>query len=288
MKPIVTHIQSEGFEGICFPAAQRKDKVVIVLSGSNGGMSLTKKCAQFYANHNIPALAVALFKTKETNQNLDRVPIEYIEAAIRWLRQKGYQRIGIDGMSKGSEIALLSATMFPELTCVIARVPSYFVSEGLIAKGKSKEPSGTSCWSYKGEEIPYAPYNARKFHIPEIIWKERELHIIAVNRDKKVTEACIIPVEKINGPVLLLSSVHDSVWPSYESSNYIEKRLTSHDFIYPHKHVAYQYMSHMMATGISGWMKLAFRTERQYGKECNQERIQLEHELIDWVETVWR
>ena len=36
--------------------------------------------------------------------------------------------------------------LFPEITCVIARVPTYFISEGLSGKGKDKGPSGTSCW----------------------------------------------------------------------------------------------------------------------------------------------
>ena len=39
----------------------------------------------------------------------------------------------------------------------------------------------------------------------------------------------IIPVEKINGAVLLLSSINDTVWSSFESSQYIENRLKELD-----------------------------------------------------------
>ena len=116
---IKTTVDIDGFEGILFPADGRKDKVMIVVSGSNGGMRMTKNCAEFYSKNGVPALAVALFKTKGTQKNLDRVPIEYIESAIKWLRDREYERIGIDGTSKGSEIALLSATMFSELSCVM-------------------------------------------------------------------------------------------------------------------------------------------------------------------------
>lgn len=284
---IKTTVAADSFEGILFPVGERKDKVVIVVSGSNGGMSLTKSCAEFYHRNGIPALAVAIFHTKGTQKNLDRVPMEYIESAIQWLKRQGYEKIGMDGTSKGSELALLSATMFQELSCVIARVPSYFVSEGLIAHGKSKKPSGTSCWSYHGQEIPFARYNSREFHVLKTMLKEKELNLLAVNREKTVTEETIIPIEKIKGPILLLSSRNDTVWPSYESSMYMEEHLKERAFSFPYKHVAFPHLSHAMLTELSFLYKMAFRSERQNAAQCAKERKQLADELIDWVETVW-
>ena len=38
-------------------------------------------------------------------------------------------------------------------------------------------PSGTSCWSYKGKEIPYAPYNQRTFDILKMFMEEKELRM---------------------------------------------------------------------------------------------------------------
>ncbi|MBR4782010.1 MAG: hypothetical protein IK014_11755 [Lachnospiraceae bacterium] len=276
-------VRQNGFEGELYTGDGTKDKVIIVMSGSNGGMRITRKEALFYHKNGIPSLALALFKTKQTGKFLDRVPVEYVENAIKWLKEQGYQRIGIDGMSKGSEMALLSASMFSELSCVIARVPSYFVSEGLSGKGKSKGPSGTSCWSYKGKEIPYAPYNQRAFDMLKMFREERELHIIRFNRDKNVTPETIIPVEKIKAPILLLSSKHDEVWPSYEASLYIEKRLQEQGFVYPVKHIAYEHMSHAMMTRIPWWIKLVFKTERQYPKKCKIERSNMAEELIGWA-----
>ena len=65
-KEIQTTVGKEGFEGILFPADNTKDKVLIVISGSNGGMKLTKECAEFYSRHSVPALALAIFGTKQT------------------------------------------------------------------------------------------------------------------------------------------------------------------------------------------------------------------------------
>lgn len=276
-------VEQNGFEGELFIGNGSKNIVMIVMSGANGGMKLTKGEALFYHNNGIPALALALFKTKQTCEFLDRVPVEYVENAINWLKEQGYQRIGIDGMSKGSEMALLAASIFPEISCVIARVPSYFVSEGLSGKGKKKGPSGTSCWSYQGKEIPYAPYNKRTFDLLKMFIEEKELHIIRFNRDKNITPETIIPVEKIKAPILLLSSKRDEVWPSYESSLYIENRLREKGFTYPVKHIAYEDMSHAMITHIPIGIKLVFKTERNNPKACNYERAKMSKELIAWV-----
>ncbi len=59
------------------------------MSGSNGGMKLTRQAAAFYHKNGFPALALALFRTKQTPKNLSRVPVEYVEDAIAWLKQRG-------------------------------------------------------------------------------------------------------------------------------------------------------------------------------------------------------
>ena len=281
------NVQTDGFEGVLYPGNGRKDKVLIVMSGSNGGMKLTRQAAQFYQQNGFPALALALFKTKQTPKDLSRVPVEYVENAIAWLKKQGYERIGIDGMSKGSEMALVAASMFPAISCVIARVPSYFVSEGLSGRGKNKGPSGTSCWSYRGKELPYAPYRSRSFNLPKMLLKEKELHIISFNRDKDVTPETVIPIERIKAPILLLSSKHDEVWPSFESAELMEKKLTAIGFPYPHKHIAFARMSHAMLTELPWVYRMAFKSERQHPKECERDREMLRKELLDWADRVW-
>ena len=277
----------EGFEAILYPGNGRKDKVMIVMSGSNGGMKLTKQEAEFYHRNGIPSLALALFKTKQTPKELSRVPVEFVEKAIAWLIKQGYKQIGIDGISKGSEMALIAASLFPELSCVIVRVPSHFVSEGLSGSGKNKAPSGTSCWSYRGRELPYAPYRSRTFNILQMFMREKEMHIITFNRDKDITPETLIPIENIKAPILMLSSKHDEVWPSYESAVYMEKKLTEIGFPYTHKHIAYEHMSHAVLTRLPWIYKMAFKSERRNLKECAKDRDALKNELLDWVNADW-
>ena len=284
---ITTSVWTEGFEGVLYPGNGRKDKVLIVMSGSNGGIKLTRHAARFYHENGFPALALALFRTRQTPKDLSCVPVEYVENAIAWLQKQGFERIGVDGMSKGSEMALVAASMFPALSCVIARVPSYFVSEGLSGSGKNKGPSGTSCWSYRGKELPYAPYRSRSFNLLSVLLKEKELHIISFNRDKDVTPEAFIPIEKIKAPILLLSSKHDEVWPSYESATLMEKKLTEIGFPFPHRHIAFEHMSHAMLTELPWVYKMAFKSERQHPKECKRDRELLKKELLDWANRAW-
>lgn len=204
-KKIITSVQTEGFEAVLYPGDGRKDKVMIVMSGSDGGMTLTKQESEFYHKNGIPELALALFKTKQTPKELSCVPVEFVEKAIVWLKKQGYQQVGIDGTSKGSEMALVAASLFSDLSCVIVRVPSHFVSEGLTGSGKNKAPSGTSCWSYRGRELPYAPYRSRTFNILQMFMREKEMHIITFNRDKDITPETLIPIRDHVVPCVPLS-----------------------------------------------------------------------------------
>lgn len=144
---LILTISEQGFEGHFYDSGER-DKAVITFSGSEGGSNASDTMAWYYKQHGISALGVTLFAGKETGKNLDRVPLEYVENAIAWLKEQGFEKIAVDGISKGSEYALLAASRFDDIGCVIARVPSYFVSEGMIRRSG---PSGTSCWSYRGE-----------------------------------------------------------------------------------------------------------------------------------------
>lgn len=65
----------------------------------------------------------------------------------------------------------------------------------------------------------------------------------------------------------MLSSKNDTVWPSYESSLYMEKKFNDINYLYPHKHVAYENMSHVLLTELPLIYKLAFKCERNSAKE---------------------
>ncbi len=281
-------LKTDGFSAYWFEGSKHKDKAIIWMHGS--GMN-EKHCladSKYLRDAGYSVLVLGFYFWKGMSKKMRAIPVEYVESAVTELKNNGYEKIGIDGTSKGSEMALIAASMFPELSCVIVRVPSHFVSEGLSGSGKNKAPSGTSCWSYQGKELPYAPYRTRSFNILKMFLREKEMHIITFNRDKDVTPETLIPIENIKAPVLMLSSTHDEVWPSYDSAVYMENKFNEIGFPYPHKHVAYKNMSHAAVTKLPWIYRMAFKSERRNPKECAEDREAMKKELLDWINNTWQ
>ena len=272
-----------GFDGVMYPAKDRFDKVLIVISGSEGGLEHAEKMAKFFQQNGVPALAAGYFRTKNTPKFLDRIPVEYIDRAFRFLKEQGYEKVGIQGISKGAEYAALAAIHNPEITCVILKTPSWFYSEGLAGK----HTSGTSCWTAEGTEVPFTPYKIRSFNLLASFRETGEYNLLKMNTGKDVTEESVIPVEKINGPVLLFSTNADNVWPSAESGKRLAERLQKSSFSFPYQHICYEYMCHFMLENANRMTRLISKSEKQYPEECAEERRDMGRRTIEWVEKVW-
>lgn len=287
---------SAGFDGIFYPVqlpngTLRQDKVVITLSGSEGGLQNAERMARFLQKRRIPALALGYFRTAHTGRNLSRVPLEYVENAIRWLQAQDYAKIAVQGISRGAEYAAAAAVHFSEISCVILRAPSWFYGEGLV----KNNPSGASCWTFRGEELPYAPFAERSFtgkrrrektkNTDQGAFKSRPLLAAKAASDKN---SAAIPIEKVRGPVLLFSTEADTVWPSAESARRLETRLAESSFPYPHEHICYQHMSHIMLENASKFAREVFASEKEFPAECAAERKAMGEATIHWLEEVWK
>lgn len=102
-----------------------------------------------------------------------------------------------------------------------------------------------------------------------------------------MNERSVIPVEKVNGPVLLLSTKADTVWPSEESGKRLEQRLTQAGFPYAHRHICFDFMSHIMLENANGFVRVLCRSEREHPQECTEERRRMAQEGFDWLERIW-
>ena len=270
-------------DGVLYPVAGRKDKVVITMSGSEGGLEHAGKLAKYLQDNGIPALAFGYFKTKHSVKSLNKIELENIKAAIEWLKKQGYEKIGIEGCSKGAEYAAAAAIAYPELSFVILKIPSWFYGEGM----DKTVPSGASSWTCEGKELPYTPYKTRKLPVIKEMMKNREYNIIAINTGKKINPDSIIPIEKIQAPVLMFSTEVDTIWPSKESCEKMEERLNANHFAYPHKHICFKHMSHMMLENCGKGIKYFIKSEKEFPEECAREREIMGRECIKWIEEVW-
>ena len=135
------------------------------------------------------------------------IPLEYFGDAIHWLQDQPSvlgDRLGVIGTSRGGELALLLGAHYPDLAAVVSYVGSILVFSSLAGH----EPA----WTFRGIPLP---------------WISNPFDILQVNTEQ--FEKAEIPVERTNGPVLLISGDADQVWPSAQLSQVAMYRLGRHE-----------------------------------------------------------
>jgi dienelactone hydrolase len=214
---------------------------LIVLGGSQGGAP--ESLAYKFAERGWAVLAVAYFGAKGLPANLASIPIEYADGAIAWLRaQPGTDTsaLGVVGVSRGTELALLLAVHNPAIKRVVAYSPSLVVWGPV---GAFSDPA-VSAWTREGRPLPYVSharqpdYSAQPYYgTPDFLV---DLHQSAL------VEAAGIPVEKIHGEILLLSGEDDQIWPSTLMARLLVKRLEAAHHPYRFKHVSFPGAGHLL------------------------------------------
>jgi dienelactone hydrolase len=226
--------------------------VVIVLSGSGGGFDIDK--AAVLSRHGFATFALAYFGIAPLPSWLNRVPLEYFERAMDWLRSQSEvdaERIGTLGVSRGSELALLLASTFPTIRTVVAYAPS---SVAWAASGRDK---GTGelipCWTHGGQPVPFAPLPLRRFILrsvfPVAALKRPVMFrglFRAGLRNREAVRRAALRVEEIRGPILLVSGGDDHLWPAAEMSEAILTRLKQKKFVHGTEHLHYPAAGHML------------------------------------------
>jgi dienelactone hydrolase len=234
------------------PPGRGPHPVVIVLSGSGGGFDLDK--AAVLSRHGFATLALAYFGIIPLPAWLHRIPLEYFEAALTWLHAQpeiDSQRVGILGVSRGAELALLLGATLPRIRAIVAYAPS---SVAWAASGRDKATGEIiPCWTWRGKPVPFAPLPLRGFMwrsaFPVVALKRpvmfRNLFRAGL-RDREAVEHATIPVENIRAPLLLISGGDDHLWPAAEMSEAIVARLRRHGTTYAAEHLHFPRAGHML------------------------------------------
>ena len=228
----MTKVQ-EGVVGeFYYPDSGQKKTGIIVLGGSNGGISRQK--AQLLASHGHPALALGYFRAEGLPKTLEEMPLEYVINASKWLREHANcDKVALLGTSRGAELVLLVGSYFPdEIDAIIAVVPSS-VANNAIPNNEA------SAWSYDGTPVPFIkglkdeliqdlvhskklPFHEGSYEDPyeisEIFLAQKQIHPFEFTKAQ-------IPVENIRASVLLLSAHDDKMWPSKFYCEQILNRL---------------------------------------------------------------
>lgn len=221
---------------------------IIVLGGSEGGTDLVRGLGLEFARQGYAILALSYFGAPGLPATAEEIPLEYFDRAIAWLAQQPEidpARMGIFGISKGGEAALLVGSRSPQLRAVAAGVPSSLIWQGIPARFDAPP---TSTWSVGGVPAPYLPYDPSvRFDFTRYMQSIYAMYAGALPMADAHPDA-VIPVERINGPVLLISGRDDAMWPSSAMSDMVVARLQAKGFSHPVEHRAYADAGHAVSS----------------------------------------
>lgn len=238
------------------PTQQGKRPAIIVLSGSEGG--IYEPPAAIYASQGFVTLALAYFGQKGLPDELVHIPVETVDKAVEWLENHprvNKDAIGIWGASKGAELALLAAAHNPKIKAVVAKSPSAVAFEGV---SKDMGINHKSSWTLNGEEVPFVPivFNQQlsdsffSSKIANAPWSTAPMYEYALE-NKEAVNAATIQVEKINGPIFLVSGSEDGVWPAEMMAKAIMDRLKDKGHAFPDAQLNYEGAGHQIGTPYS-------------------------------------
>ncbi|MDJ0920590.1 MAG: acyl-CoA thioesterase/bile acid-CoA:amino acid N-acyltransferase family protein [Henriciella sp.] len=194
--------------------------VLFILGGSEGHDTTARKMAPVFASHGYFAVGLPYYSPAWGDQpqrvpglprafaNIDVAILEDIIGTIADFPQANTDKIGLWGVSKGAEYALIAGTKIPDIDAIAAIVPSDIVWEGWGA-GET-----VSSFAWKGEPLDFVPYKG----MDEEFQKETPVLRIPHDAGRAAfpdrVEAARIPVTSIDEPLFLVGGDEDKVWAS--------------------------------------------------------------------------
>ena len=244
----VRPIREDGIVGTLFtPPESVPHGLVVVLSGSGGGLMEAR--ASLFAAHGYAALALGYFGAPGLPPTLSQIPLEYFQRALHWARRTlTPDFVAVAGVSRGGELALLLGSTMPELIdAVIAYVPSS-VTNGVLNAGRPGEHRHAPAWSWRGRNLPVLARDN-----PRADWalfddapapRRQTPAFLAALEDAQAVSRASIAVERIGGPVMLVSGRDDALWPSARFGELIAERLEAARHPHPVVHLSYDDAGH--------------------------------------------
>ena len=225
-------VRDDGLVGTLYlPAGAGPHPAVMILNGSGGGIN--EQRAALYASRGFAAFALAYFKAPGLSDYISNTPLEYFHQGMQWLRKTVKPEndfVAINGQSRGGELVLLLGATFPkDVSAVVAYVPSAYVHSGQNACDPKIGREGPT-WLLNGQPLRHWWEGNRTAS-----WKpfdegpsphRHDRAMRTALQDPETIAKARIPVENIEGPVMLLSGTDDGSWPSDVFSQIVHDKLT--------------------------------------------------------------
>lgn len=214
-----------------------KQPLVVAFGGGSGGndweRNYLKDKRDSLLAHGFAVLAIGYFKTENSPGSLDRISLNAIADTILSIAKRTPQidtaRIILMGASKGGELVLNLASRYSCFKGVIALSSSHISFPAITIS------ANTSSWMYNEREVTYVPAPFKT------IWPALKGDLLGafsmMLENKEAVTQAEIEVEKINGPIFILSADQDEQWPAKDMCEQLVERLKQKNFTHRYEHI---------------------------------------------------
>ncbi|MCA6414306.1 MAG: hypothetical protein IM589_01225, partial [Cytophagales bacterium] len=214
-----------------------KQPLIVAFGGGSGGndweRNYLKNKRDSILAHGFAVLAIGYFKTENSPGSLDRISLNAITDTILSIAKRIPQidtaRIILMGASKGGELVLNLASRYSCFKGVIALSTSHISFPAITIS------ANTSSWMHNEREVTYVPAPFKTLW-PALKGDLLGAFSMMLENTEAVTKA-EIEVEKINGPIFILSAEQDEQWPAKEMSEQLVERLKQKNFTHRYEHI---------------------------------------------------
>ena len=291
--------EKDGFYGTYYENPKDANCAMIGLFGDDPNDFMAKCGAKWLHKNDVNVMCMS---PDVKNYGHVNFPLERIETAIKWLKSHGNKKIGIMGMSTAGMDSLVAASYFPDITLTFGLTPSDFVWQGF----EQDEKDGSKEWpipdastlSWQGKPLAYMPFvyaHPEYYHKIEEETKgsgdiTRSTHLfIDSEKAREHTEEEMIKVENIKGKLIMVGADDDSFWEAGKYVRRMDKRLKERPHECDYEALTYEHGTHFvlpetmlrkaLPVGLKFVMKFIFKAAKDYPKECEQTRKDIDRRL---------
>lgn len=291
--------EKDGFYGTYYENPKGANCAMIGLFGDDPNDFMAKYGAKWLHKNGVNVMCMS---PDVKNYGHVNFPLERIETSIKWLKSHGNKKIGIMGMSTAGMDSLVAASYFPDITLTFGLTPSDFVWQGF----EQGEKDGCKEWpipdastlSWQGKPLAYMPFvyaHPEYYHKIEEETKgsgdiTRSTHLfIDSEKAREHTEEEMIKVENIKGKLIMVGADDDSFWEAGKYVRRMDKRLKERPHECDYEALTYEHGTHFvlpetmlrkaLPVGLKFVMKFIFKAAKDYPKECEQTRKDIDRRL---------
>ena len=291
--------EKDGFYGTYYENPKDANCAMIGLFGDDPNDFMAKCGAKWLHKNDVNVMCMS---PDVKNYGHVNFPLERIETAIKWRKSHGNKKIGIMGMSTAGMDSLVAASYFPDITLTFGLTPSDFVWQGF----EQGEKDGCKEWpipdastlSWQGKPLAYMPFvyaHPEYYHKIEEETKgsgdiTRSTHLfIDSEKAREHTEEEMIKVENIKGKLIMVGADDDSFWEAGKYVRRMDKRLKERPHECDYEALTYEHGTHFvlpetmlrkaLPVGLKFVMKFIFKAAKDYPKECEQTRKDIDRRL---------